>query len=122
MLLPELRSAIIPTLVLQTLVENSVKHAVVARFEGAFIRVEAYARGADGKTYCINSTIWELEQQLGTSQFVRIHRGTLLNLSWLDELTPFFSGRLVVRLKDEKHTEITVSRDRVRQIKERLGL
>jgi len=42
---PELRSAIIPTLVLQTLVENSVKHAVASRFEGAFIRVEAYARG-----------------------------------------------------------------------------
>jgi two-component system LytT family response regulator len=77
---------------------------------------------ADGKTYCINSTIAELEQQLGTSQFVRIHRGTLLNLGWLDELTPFFSGRLVVRLKDERHTEITVSRDRVREIKERLGL
>jgi sensor histidine kinase YesM len=39
----ELYSAAIPTLTLQTLVENSVKHAVASRFEGANIRVEAHA-------------------------------------------------------------------------------
>ena len=77
---------------------------------------------ADGKTYCIDRTIAELEQQLGNSRFVRIHRGALLNVDWLDELTTFFTGRMVVRLKDEKRTELTVARDRVRALKERLGL
>jgi len=77
---------------------------------------------ADGKTYCIDRTIADLEQQLGNSRFVRIHRGALLNVDWLDELTPFFTGRMVVRLKDEKRTELTVARDRVRALKERLGL
>jgi two-component system, LytTR family, response regulator len=77
---------------------------------------------ADGKTFCINYTIADLEQQLGNSKFVRIHRGALLNIDWLDELTPFFTGRLVVRLKDEKRTELTVARDRVRALKERLNL
>jgi hypothetical protein len=43
-------------------------------------------------------------------------------VDWLDELTPFFTGRMVVRLKDEKRTELTVARDRVRALKERLGL
>jgi LytS/YehU family sensor histidine kinase len=38
-----LRSTAVPTLVLQTLVENSVKHAVASRFEGANIRIEAFA-------------------------------------------------------------------------------
>jgi DNA-binding LytR/AlgR family response regulator len=29
---------------------------------------------------------------------------------------------MMVRLKDPKHTELTVSRDRVRALKERLGI
>ena len=75
----------------------------------------------DGKNYCIDWTIAELERQLGP-KFVRVHRGTLLNMDWLDELTPWFAGRLRVRLKDEKRTELTVARDRVRTLKERLNL
>ena len=77
---------------------------------------------ADGKTWCIDYTIADLEQRLSNSKFVRIHRGALLNIDWLEELTPFFTGRLVIRLKDEKRTELTVARDRVRALKERLGL
>ncbi len=77
---------------------------------------------AEGKTYCIDSSIAELEERLRKFRFVRVHRGAILNLEWLDEVTPYFSGRLVVRLKDEKRTEITVARDRVRALKERLGL
>jgi two-component system LytT family response regulator len=77
---------------------------------------------AEGGTYCIDLPISELEERLAPSRFVRVHRGALVNLDWLDELTPFFSGRLMLRLKDEKRTEITVSRDRVRAVKERLGL
>jgi DNA-binding LytR/AlgR family response regulator len=30
-------------------------------------------------------------------------------------------GRMLVRLKDERHTELPVARDRVRALKERLG-
>jgi two-component system LytT family response regulator len=77
---------------------------------------------SDGKTYCVEWTITELEQKLGTSRFFRIHRGTLLNLEWLDELTPWFTGGMAARLKDEKRTELTVARDRVRHLRRRLGL
>jgi signal transduction histidine kinase len=41
---PELRVVQVPALSLQTLVENSVKHAVGSRFEGAEIRVMAFER------------------------------------------------------------------------------
>jgi DNA-binding LytR/AlgR family response regulator len=64
----------------------------------------------------------ELEQRLGAWRFFRIHRGVLINLDWLDELTPWFTGRMTARLKDEKRTELTVARDRVRALKQRLGL
>jgi LytS/YehU family sensor histidine kinase len=43
---PELLSIGLPALSLQTLVENSVKYAVGARFEGAEIRVAAVARNS----------------------------------------------------------------------------
>ena len=46
----------------------------------------------------------------------------LVNLDYVHELHAWFAGRMMVRLKDEKHTELTVSRDRVRALKERLGL
>ena len=75
-----------------------------------------------GKTYCVDWTITELEDKLRDSRFIRIHRGTLLNLDWLDELTPWFTGRMTARLKDEKRTELVVARDRVRALKERLDL
>ncbi|HYL39217.1 MAG TPA: LytTR family DNA-binding domain-containing protein [Bryobacteraceae bacterium] len=64
----------------------------------------------------------ELEQRLDPAKFVRIHRATLLNLDWLHELTPWFARSLAVRLKDEKRTELTVARERVRALKERLNL
>jgi len=41
---PELGPVQVPALSLQTLVENSVKHAVGSRFEGAEIRVAAFER------------------------------------------------------------------------------
>lgn len=41
---PELRTVEVPSLSLQTLVENSVKYAVASRFEGAEIRIAAFTR------------------------------------------------------------------------------
>jgi len=74
------------------------------------------------KNYVIDHTIQELEQKLDPRKFLRIHRSTLLNVDYVHELHAWFAGRMMVRLKDEKHTELSVSRDRVRGLKERLGI
>lgn len=74
------------------------------------------------KNYVVDHTILELEQKLDPRKFIRIHRGTLLNLDYIHELHAWFAGRMLVRLKDPKHTELSVSRDRVRMLKERLGI
>ena len=73
------------------------------------------------KSYVIDYTIAELEEKLDPNQFLRIHRSTLLNLSHVQEVNSWFAGGVVVRLMDEKRTELTVARDRVRSLKERLG-
>ena len=77
---------------------------------------------ASAKTYVVEATIDELEQKLDPKKFVRIHRSTIVNLDYLHEMHTWFGGRMLVRLKDEHHTELTVARDRVRDLKARLGV
>uniref|UniRef100_Q025M1 Response regulator receiver protein n=1 Tax=Solibacter usitatus (strain Ellin6076) TaxID=234267 RepID=Q025M1_SOLUE len=94
----------------------------VGRITHFFTQGRLTFAAADGKTHAVDCTIAELEQKLGPSRFFRIHRGTLVNLDWLEELTPWFTGRMAARLKDEKRTELIVARDRVRLLKRHLGL
>jgi two-component system LytT family response regulator len=72
------------------------------------------------KDYLIDNTIAELEARLDPARFLRIHRSTLLNLSYVGEVNSWFGGGMVVRLKDSKRTELQVARDRVRELKTRL--
>jgi two-component system LytT family response regulator len=72
--------------------------------------------------HMLDTTIVELERKLDPVRFIRIHRGALLNVAYVAELHADFGGRLTVRLKDDRRTELVVARDRVRALKERLGL
>jgi two-component system LytT family response regulator len=72
--------------------------------------------------HMLDVTIAELERKLDPGRFFRIHRGTLLNLAWVSELHADLGGRLVVRLRSAARHELVVSRDRVRPLKERLGV
>jgi two-component system LytT family response regulator len=74
------------------------------------------------KNYAVDYSIQELEQKLDPGRFVRVHRATLVNVAHVQELHSWFAGGMMVRLKDPKHTELKVSRDRVRALKERLGI
>ena len=72
--------------------------------------------------HMLDATLAELERRLDPARFLRINRGILVNLAWVAELRAEPGGHLAVRLKDAAHTELTVSRDRARALKERLGL
>ena len=45
-----------------------------------------------------------------------------MNTAFVQELDAWVDGGVIVRLKDEKRTELSVARDRVRELKERLGI
>ncbi len=77
---------------------------------------------ADGKAYTVDHTIQKLEERLDPKRFVRIHRGTLVNMQWVKETAPTFAGGMIVRLKDAKQTDLTVARNRTRELRSRLGL
>jgi two-component system LytT family response regulator len=74
------------------------------------------------KDFVLDVTIAELEMKLDPSRFVRIHRSTIVNLEYVKELHSWFSERLLLRINDGKDTELTVSRERVKVLKEKLGL
>ncbi len=74
------------------------------------------------KNYPVDFTIVELERKLDPRRWVRIHRSSMINLDCIQEIYGWFAGRLLVRLKDGKRTELSVARDRVKVLKERLGI
>jgi two-component system LytT family response regulator len=76
----------------------------------------------NGREHVIDHTLTELEGTLDPRRFVRIHRGTIVNVLFVQELFPAVDGGVLVRLKDEARTELSVARDRVRELKQRLGI
>ena len=75
----------------------------------------------EAKNYVVDYTVSDLEQKLSPRSFCRIHRSTLVNLAWVKEMDAWFGGRILVRLKDAKSTELQVARERVSELKKRLG-
>lgn len=76
---------------------------------------------SEGKSYCVDHTISELEQKLDARKFFRIHRSTIVNLASIKEVAALSGGMLNVRLKDARNTDLTVARDRAREFKARIG-
>jgi len=75
----------------------------------------------DGKAYTVDHTITALEQRLDPKRFVRIHRAILINADFVKEISPMFAGGLMVRLRDAAQTQLAVSRNRAREVRQRLG-
>jgi two-component system, LytTR family, response regulator len=103
-------------------VGERVEFVDVARVTHIYAKEKLTFAATEKKTYVLDQTIAELETKLDPRKFVRIHRSTMVNTDWVHELYTFFAGRLLIRLKDEKQTELQVARDRTRELKEALGL
>lgn len=73
------------------------------------------------KGFVVDMTLTELEAKLDPKRWARIHRGAMVQLKFVDELHAWFGGKMKLRLKDAARTELTVSRDRVKELRSRLG-
>jgi two-component system LytT family response regulator len=76
----------------------------------------------NGHEHVIDYTLADLEGALDPRRFARIHRATIVNIAFVQELFPAVDGGVLVRLKDDRKTELSVARDRVRDLKGRLGI
>jgi two-component system LytT family response regulator/two-component system response regulator LytT len=68
------------------------------------------------------NTLDHLEQHLEAGSFFRSHRNTLLNLDHIKEFSPWFHGKYSLIMNDSEHTELVVTRDRVKMFKHLLGI
>ena len=74
------------------------------------------------KRHVIDFTIQALEEKLDPRQFVRIHRSTIVAMKYIRDMHAMSAGRMCVRLKDERGTQLDAARNRVRILKERMGI
>lgn len=81
-----------------------------------------FAQNIDGKQFPLDFSITELEKKLDAKFFVRVHRNALVNSNFIEEVHGWFSGSVLIRLKDKRKTEIAVARDRVKILKDFLGM
>ena len=94
----------------------------VARATHFFSKDKLTFAAVDGREHVVDLTLAELESRLDPRRFVRIHRATIVNLAFVQELFPGLDGGLIARLKDGLKTELSVARDRARELRERLGI
>jgi two-component system LytT family response regulator len=101
---------------------DKVQFVELARVTHIFARDKLTFAAEGDREHCLDATIAELERRLDPERFVRIHRATIVNLAYVHELHAWFAGRMLLRLKDDRKTELAVARDRVAHLKQRLGL
>jgi len=66
-------------------------------------------------------TLDELHDRLDPNVFWRVHRSHLVNINKIREIVPWFRN-YILRMKDEKQTEIPVSRTQTRRLRDYLKL
>jgi two-component system, LytTR family, response regulator len=67
-------------------------------------------------------TLDELQTRLDPAVFWRVHRSHLVNINKIKEIVPWFSRNYILKMKDQKSTEIPVSRSQTRRLREYLKL
>ncbi len=78
-----------------------------------------FAHTSDAK-YRVEGTLDLLEKRLSDGRFIRSHRSYLVNVKFISELIPWFSGSYEIKLKNG--VQIGVSRRRVKDLKAQLGI
>lgn len=81
-----------------------------------------FAANLEGKNFPLDYSLNELENRLEKKNYLRVHRNSIVNITFIEEVHGWFSGRVLIRLKDVKKSEIIVARDRVRILKDFLGI
>lgn len=84
-----------------------------------FIENEQTFVKTSNKKYLTNFTLHELESK---GNFFRVHRSYLVNLNKIKELYPWFHGTYKIIMLDDDKTEIPVSRNNVKKLKDILGI
>jgi two-component system, LytTR family, response regulator LytT len=70
-------------------------------------------------TYVIDSTLYEIEQKLVNFSFLRVHRGYIINLEYVNEIEQWFNGTYNLIFCDG--SKAPVSRSYIKMVRKHLG-
>lgn len=73
-----------------------------------------------GEQYVIDISLTQLEDELDPTEFLRIHRNAIINLSRIVKIVPWGQGQLGVSFGDEER--LLVSRSHLNQFRRRVGM
>ncbi len=68
------------------------------------------------------NTLGKAEERLAGLPFFRANRAQLVNLERIAEFAPWFGGKYALVMNDKERTEVSVSRNRTRDFKMKLGI
>ncbi|GFK93193.1 Sensory transduction protein LytR [Fundidesulfovibrio magnetotacticus] len=71
--------------------------------------------------HCLN-TLGRAAERLEGLPFFQANRAQLVNVERIAEFSPWFGGKYLVVMNDQARTEVTVSRNRAREFKQRVGI
>ena len=102
------------------LVDFKQKMHLVAVSDVAFIYVKErglFLRKKDQKEYVIDFFLDELEKQLDPAMFFRANRQYLVARSAIEEIEPYFTGRLLLKVQPEPPSPIIISKEKATDFK-----
>jgi two-component system LytT family response regulator len=114
---PEMQEQMPPLKRLPVRHRREVKLLDLAEVPIVFSRDRLVLARAESKEYLVDYTLQELESRLPRDQFVRVHRGALVNLDAIESYGGE-DGVLVLRLKDG--TRVEASERRAAEVRRRL--
>ena len=74
----------------------------------------------DGDRYMTNFTLKELEERLDPEVFFRAHKSRLVNLQHVRAIVPWFGGRFKLVMRDQRGSEVELSRAQARELRARM--
>lgn len=86
-------------------------------FESVDNKVFAYA----GKgVYEVRKKLYEIEEEYGCADFLRISKSTIVNVAKIAYIRPMLNGRFEAKLKNNE--KIVINRQYVMELKKKLGI
>ncbi len=89
--------------------------AIVAKDHYSAITVE-------GRELLADDPLDVITERLNSDSFIRIHRSAVINVDYLGELEREGDRKYTAVMSDQNKTRVPVSRERLNELKERLGL
>jgi len=80
-----------------------------------------YLHTKDNRSYLLETTLENLENELNPEKFYRVSRKFFININAIEDMVSYTNSRLKVKLKSFSEQEIIVARERVKDFKDWLA-